>query len=206
MQSCSVNAIKSDDVDLYWVKEICYFVLVICIYRQSLNELQQPDLTDIFGTNNIYSFATQPCAVISNDLFSNDWCINIICSLVLSHSIFISLKYQRQTSGGCSRELTYDFMNSNHNLRPTYGCEGNLRMEKSIFQCIPTVLYALRWIRHWYYLLIRTTQATRLGVIVQKWLINISMCTHWVVCVALDTRLDNLSSYLSFSFHCNNLW
>ena len=31
------------------------FVLVICTYKQSLNELQQPNLTGIFGTNNIYS-------------------------------------------------------------------------------------------------------------------------------------------------------
>ena len=30
------------------------FVLVICTYKQSLNELQQPDLAGIFGTNNIY--------------------------------------------------------------------------------------------------------------------------------------------------------
>ena len=35
-------------------------VLVICTYKQSLNELQQDDLTGIFGTDNIYSFALQP--------------------------------------------------------------------------------------------------------------------------------------------------
>ena len=40
------------------------FVLVICIYKQSLNELQQPDLAGIFGTNNVYLWV-----VISNDLF-----------------------------------------------------------------------------------------------------------------------------------------
>ena len=94
-------------------KKSAVFVLVICTYRpkQSLNELQQPDLTGIFRTNNIYPFATQPWVVLSNDFFSNDWFINIICSLVLSLSIFIFLKYQRQTSGGCSRELIHDFMN-----------------------------------------------------------------------------------------------
>ena len=41
-------------------KKFAVFVLVICTYKQSLNELQEPDLTGIFGTNNIYSFATQP--------------------------------------------------------------------------------------------------------------------------------------------------
>ena len=61
--------------------------------------------------------------VISND-FSNDWFRNIICSLVLSLGIFTSLKYQRQTFGGCSRELIHDFMNGNRNLRPTYRCRG----------------------------------------------------------------------------------
>ena len=40
------------------------FVLVICTYKQSLNELQQPNLAGIFGTNNIYLWV-----VISNDLF-----------------------------------------------------------------------------------------------------------------------------------------
>ena len=32
-----------------------YIVLVICTYKQSLNELQRPDLTGIFGTNNIFT-------------------------------------------------------------------------------------------------------------------------------------------------------
>ena len=41
-------------------KKSAVFVLVICTYKQSLNELQQPNLTGIFGTNNIYTFATQP--------------------------------------------------------------------------------------------------------------------------------------------------
>ena len=50
-------------------KKSAVFVLVTCTYKQSLNELQQPDLTVIFGTNNIYSFATQPWVVISNDFF-----------------------------------------------------------------------------------------------------------------------------------------
>ena len=41
-------------------------VLVICTYKQNLNELQPPDLTGITGislepTTYIYSFATQPC-------------------------------------------------------------------------------------------------------------------------------------------------
>ena len=56
---------------------------------------------------------------------SNDRFIDIICCLVLSLTIFISLKYQRQTSGGFSRELTYDFMNGKLNLRPgnVYGGE-----------------------------------------------------------------------------------
>ena len=52
VQSCNINAIKSDHI--YWDKEIYCFVLVICIYKQSLNELQQPNLTGIFGTNNKY--------------------------------------------------------------------------------------------------------------------------------------------------------
>ena len=80
-------------------------------------------------------------------MFSNDWFINFICSLVLSLSIFISLKYQRQTSGGFFRELTYDFMNGKliYVLRRNVG----VRIEKSIFQCVPTGLYVLRWIRHW---------------------------------------------------------
>ena len=39
-------------------KKSAVFVLVICTYKQNLNELQQPDLTGIFGTNNIYSFVT----------------------------------------------------------------------------------------------------------------------------------------------------
>ena len=71
------------------------------MYRptESLNELQQPDLTGIFETNSIYSFATQPWLVLSKQWFilSNDWFVNIICSLVLSLSSFISLKYQIQT-------------------------------------------------------------------------------------------------------------
>ena len=41
-------------------KKSAVFVLVICIYKQSLNELQQPKLTGIFGINNIHYFATQP--------------------------------------------------------------------------------------------------------------------------------------------------
>ena len=34
-------------------KKSAVFVLDICTYQPSLNELQQPDLTGIFGTNNI---------------------------------------------------------------------------------------------------------------------------------------------------------
>ena len=106
----------------------------------------------------LYSFATQPWVAISNDIFQ--WLIyNIICSLVLSRSIFISWKYQRQTSawsGACSRELIYDYMNGSRNLRPTYRCEGE--DEKSIFQCVPTalrcldtpmIIYVLRRLRVW---------------------------------------------------------
>ena len=32
----------------------------ILLYKQSLNELQEPDITGIFGTSNIYALATQP--------------------------------------------------------------------------------------------------------------------------------------------------
>ena len=129
-------------------KKSAVFVLFICTYKQSLNELQQPNLTGIVGTNNIYvySFATQPWLVISNASFQ--WLIyKYHLHLGLSLSIFISLKYQRQTSGGCSRELIYDFMNGNCNLRPTYWCGGE--DQKSVFQSVPTALYALRWICRW---------------------------------------------------------
>ena len=67
--------------------------------------------------------------------------IDIICSLVLSLSIFISLKYQRQTSGGFSRELTYNFMNGKLNLRPRYGCGGEDR-KINISMCIHCVICA----------------------------------------------------------------
>ena len=38
-------------------------VLIICTYKQSLNELQQPDFTGIFGTNNISTHL----------LYSHEW-------------------------------------------------------------------------------------------------------------------------------------
>ena len=40
-------------------KSVVFVLRVICTYKQSLNELQQHDFTG--RTNNIYSFATQPC-------------------------------------------------------------------------------------------------------------------------------------------------
>ena len=46
------------------------FTLIICPYTQNLDKLQQPDLTGIFGTNNIilYSFATQPWVVTPDQI------------------------------------------------------------------------------------------------------------------------------------------
>ena len=70
---------------------------------------------------------------------------NLLLLLLLLLSIFISLKYQRQTSGERSRKLSHDFMNGNGNLRPTYGF-GGVWMEKSKFHGVCTALYAFRWI------------------------------------------------------------
>ena len=146
-----------------------------------------------------YTLATQPWVVIGND-FSNDWFINIICSLVLSLNIFISLKYQRQTSGGCSRELVHDFMNGNRNLRPTYGCEGDEdpKTNNSLCtHCVGCVALDSHWLSMSYP--VHTSGGER-----TKWLINISMCTHCVVCFALDTPLTMFQwciSHLISIFH-----
>ena len=121
-------------------------------------------------------------------IFSSDWFINITCSLVLSLSIFIFLKYQRQTSGGCSRELACDFMNANviYFLRTGVG----MRIEKSIFQCVPTALCIALGITD------RPcpTYVTRLGVKVQKWLININVyALRRVRCAGYATETNRLS-------------
>ena len=125
----------------------------------NLNELQQPDLNGIFGTNNIYIYILLCHAAMIDNKQRFFQYINIICSLVLSLSIFISLKYQGQTSGGCSRKLSHDFMNSNGNLRPTYGCGGedgniniSLCMHRVEQMCMrsagwPLIIYVIRRLR-----------------------------------------------------------
>ena len=57
----------------------------------------------------------------------------------------------------------------------------------NLFQCIPFALCVLHWISHW-------LSTPYVGCIwwwrsKNIWLINISMCTHCVVCVLLDTPL-----------------
>ena len=120
-------------------------------------------------------------------IFSNDWFINIICSLVLSLSIFISLKYQKQTSGGCSRELACDFMNANviYFLRTGVG----MRIEKSIFQCVPTALY-MRCARYYWLSMSYVRYAS--GGEGPKMINQYQCVTHCVVCVALDTPLSDV--------------
>ena len=110
--------------------------------------------------------STRPWVVLLKQwfFFPNDWFINIICSLVLSLRIFISLKYQRQTSGGYSREnwsyspswpiceidenwsMTLWMVIVIYVLRTGVGCTCG---SKIIFQCVRTASCALRWIRHW---------------------------------------------------------
>ena len=91
------------------------FVSVICPYKQSLDELQQPDLTAWYLWNQQHILL---CYIVMSGnkqwFVSNDGFIDIICSLVLPLSTFISLKYQ-----------------------------------KSIFQCVSTASYALRWMHYW---------------------------------------------------------
>ena len=73
-------------------KKSIVFLLPIWTYKQSLNELQQPDLTGIFGTNNIYSFATKPWVVISNDF--SQWLIykyHLQLSFVTQHFHFLEI-------------------------------------------------------------------------------------------------------------------
>ena len=51
-------------------------------------------------------------------------------------------------SGGCSRELIYDFMNGNHNLRPTCGCGVEDGKNQYFNIHVPIALSALHWICH----------------------------------------------------------
>ena len=56
-------------------KSAAFVLRVICTYKQSLNELQQHDLTGrLWNQQHIYSFATQPCMNGNKQatIFSND--------------------------------------------------------------------------------------------------------------------------------------
>ena len=70
-------------------KKSAVFVSVIYTYKQSLNELQQPNLTGIFGTNNIYSLATQPWVIKSNA--SYQWLITSLAKEVMFLVALVSL-------------------------------------------------------------------------------------------------------------------
>ena len=74
-------------------KKSAVFVLVICTYKQSQNELQQPDLPGrLWNQQHIYSFATPPCVVISNDIFQ--WLIYkyyLQLSVVTQHFHFLEI-------------------------------------------------------------------------------------------------------------------
>ena len=115
------------------------FVLVFCTYAQSLNDLQQPDLTGIFATNNIYSWVV--C-----DLFQR-----------LIYKYYLQLSFDRSA---------FSFPQNTKDRRLVVAPE-NLSM--TLWMTI--LIYVLRTVWGW------------------GWKISISMCTHCVVCVALDMLL-----------------
>ena len=144
-------------------KKSAVFVLrVICTYKQSLNELQQHDLTGrLWNQQHILLCYTAMSGNIAM-IFSNDWFVNVICSLVLwQHFHFLKIPktdviYVLRT--GVGMRIKNQYFNVyplccvtwiRHWLSLAYvGCVSGGEGPKMINQCVRTASCAYCWIRH----------------------------------------------------------